>query len=156
MINKTIVFIFLLVLPGLLHAQTAQVIEKLLETHSVSNRQAAWLVLEAADIVTGSSPMAETAEAFSYAAGRRWLPKNAQAESQARLDEISLLIMQAFNIRGGVMYRLLNNPRYAYRELVYRNLLMGRIDPQMAVSGYELLFLVNRVIAFRDDGLLSR
>jgi outer membrane protein OmpA-like peptidoglycan-associated protein len=150
---KAIAIIFLLALPGLLHAQTAQALEELLETHAVSNQQAAWLVLEAANIAATSS---RTADAFSYAMERQWLPGNARAASQARLDDVSLLIMRAFSIKGGVMYSFLKTPRYAYRELVFQNLLMGRLDPEMAVSGYELLFLVNRVIAFRDDGLLSR
>ena len=134
---------FLLILPVFLPAQTAAEIEELLNTKAVSYEQAARFVLEAADLSAPRTP----SEAFQYAAEQRWLPKKAVGGGEASLQGVSLLVMRSFNFKGGLFYTLFKNPHYAYRELVYQDIIQGRSDPQMAVSGDTLLFIVNRAIA---------
>ena len=149
-------FIFiclLLAVPVFVFSQTAQKVEDLLNMQAVSNGQAAWLVLEAADI-SGPAGISSEEEAFRYAADRKWFPAISQANGKARLDRISALIMQAFKIKGGILYSFTKNPHYAYRELVHQTVIMGRADPQMDVTGYELLYMVNRVLTFQEAGSL--
>ena len=134
---------FLLAFPAF--AQTAAEIERLLNTGSVSYEQAAWFVLRAADVEV-FSPM----RAFSQAAEWKWLPGKAGPADRAALDGISLLVMQAFNLKGGFFYSIAKNPHYAYRELVYRDIIRGRTDPDMAVSGDLLLFIVGEVLSARE------
>ena len=129
-------------------AQTAVEIENLLNTNAVSYQQAAWLVLEAAD-VSAAAGITSQADAFRYAVERGWLPARAAPAGTIRLDEVSLLIMQSFDMRGGVFYTLTGNRRYAYRELVHLNVIQGRNTPTMAVPGDMLLFIVNRVLSFQ-------
>ena len=145
----TILFCFLL-LPAIGHAQTAQQMERLLATSAVTYADAAAFVLEAADMLSAPT----TATAFTYALGQGWLPKGAAAADSARLDGVSLLIMKSFNIQGGLMYRAANNAHYAYRELVYINVIQGRNDPAMAVSGDLLLFMVNRILSYQEANQL--
>jgi hypothetical protein len=59
--------------------------------------------------------------------------------------------MQAFNIKGGPMYTITKTSHYAYREMVFQDIIQGRVDPGMKVSGEQLLFLVNRVLYRMDD-----
>ena len=129
------------------HAQSADWIESLLASDSVTYADAALLVLAAADVTTAPSPAA----AFRYAAERGWLPADATADEAARLDGLSLLVMGAFDFKGGLFYTLTKSPHHAYRELVYRNIIQGRTDPLMPVSGDLLLFTVNRVLAIHGE-----
>jgi len=130
--------------PVYLAAQsTAQEIEDLLEQRAVTYSQAARFILDAADVASIADPV----EAFRFAEERNWLPRNSSSGQLARLDGLSLLIMRAFNLRGGVMYTLTGAPRYAYRELVYNGIIQGRATMNMHVSGYELLFIINRVLS---------
>ena len=138
---------FLAVLPAF--AQTAEEIEKLLDTDVVSYAQAARLVLLAAE---NRDLSAEAA--FTYASAQEWLPGRARANDAVRLSGLSLLVMRAFNIRGGAFYNLTGGAHYAYRELVYRNIIQGRSDPAMAVSGDLLLFTINRVLSFQETNQL--
>ena len=124
-------------------AQTAERIERLLRQDRVSYRDAALLVLEAAGHLD-SEKQTSTDDAFSFAMRRGWLPEGAQADSDAMLGGLSLLVVQAFEIDGGVLFSLFKNPHYAYRAMVYRNIIQGRIDPQMLVSGELLLYTVNK------------
>jgi hypothetical protein len=120
-------------------AQTAAEIESLLSTKALSCGQAASFVLQAADVTVSG-------EAFDYALEQKWLPANTAPSDTAALDGVSLLIMGAFGIKGGIMYSGFKSPHYAYRELVYQGIIRGRADPGMAVSGDLLLFMTGKVL----------
>jgi len=109
----------------------------------VNYKDAALMVLEASGHLDAAKQTSAD-DAFSFAMERGWLPKNAQANNDARLDGLSLLVVQAFEIKGGAFFSLFKNPHYAYRTMVYRGIIQGRADPQMPVSGDLLLFTVNR------------
>ena len=127
-------------------AQTADEIETLLATGAVTYGRAARFVLEAADVTVTADP----GQAFQYAAGQNWLPKKASANDAARLDGIALLVMRSFDVKGGMFYSVTKNPHYAYRELAYKKVIFGWIDPAAAVSGDDLLYIVNRIIARQE------
>ena len=123
---------------------TADEIETLLETSAVTYAQAARFILQAADVTVTDDSW------FEYAADKNWLPKNVSANDTARLDGIALLVMRSFNLKGGILYSAAKTPHYAYRELVYQNIIQGITDPAMTVNGDTLLFFVNRLFFFRD------
>jgi hypothetical protein len=134
-----------------LFAQTADRIERLLSQEQVSYRDSALLVLEASgqiDLLGHLDQLGQASadEAFSFAVERGWLPKGAEANGITKLNGLSLLIMRAFEIDGGFFYALFKNPHYAYRAMVYRDIIQGRSDPQMLVSGSLLLYTVNKAI----------
>jgi hypothetical protein len=126
---------------------TAAEIETLMGTKAVTFAQAARFLLEASDTMVTYDPDA----AFRYAQERKWLPKGVSADSEARLDEVSLLIMNSFGFKGGILYSLTKHPLYAYRELKYSNILQGRIYPDMKVSGDQLLFFTGRTLSRREE-----
>jgi len=147
---KIFLLCFLLAIPSFLFAQTADRIERFLEQDRVSYREAALLVLEAAGHLD-TEKQTSADDAFSFAVERGWLPEGAQANSDARLDGLSLLVVQAFEINGGALFSLFKNPHYAYRAMVYRNIIQGRTDPQMLVSGELLLYTLNRAMGTMND-----
>jgi len=127
---------------AVLPAQMAAEMETLLETQAVSYAQAARFVLEAAEAAT----IADPAEAVRFAQENSWLPNDIDPETPARLDVLSLLFMQSFNLKGGIIYSFVKSPHYAYRELVYRQAIQGRADPEMTVSGHQLIFITNKLM----------
>jgi len=125
---------------------TAEEIETLLNSKTVTYAQAARFVLEASNALTTDN----SEEAFNYAVQQDWLPKQLSSNDSARLDYISLLIMRSFNIKGGIMYTLTKSPHYAYRELAYLNVIQNRSDPSVLVSGEQLLYCINRILAMEN------
>ncbi|MCL2093213.1 MAG: hypothetical protein FWH12_03370 [Treponema sp.] len=105
------------------------------------------MVLEAAGTDYRSSP----GNAFSYAVQQGWLCSRLQGSDAIRLDDLSLLIMRAFDIPGGIFYRLTGNSHYAYRELQYLSIIQGRVSPGMEVQGDLLLSLINRVLSMEGS-----
>jgi outer membrane protein OmpA-like peptidoglycan-associated protein len=126
---------------------TADEIETLLANNAVTYAEAARFLLEASDTIITYDPE----RAFRYAAERKWLPKKAEPNEAARLDAVSLLLMRSFGIKGGIMYSISKNPHYAYRELAYKNIILGRAEPAMNVSGERLLFITLRILNQQNE-----
>jgi len=152
--KKIIISFFLLLISAAINAQTADEIQTLLETPAVSYEQAARFVLEAADVIISygkSSDLDAAQNAMSYAVERNWLPKKAAAQDAISLESLSLLIMRAFRLKGGPMYTWSKSAHYSYREMVYKDFIRGRTDPQMKVSGETMLSIVSRVMFFIEE-----
>ena len=150
--RKSFIIVVFCLLAQMAFAQsTAQEIENLLNTDAVTYAQAARFILQAADIEKSGPGSFTPAEAFNYAVEQNWLPAKVSADDPARLDNISLLLIRSFGINGGLFYSLVGNAHYAYRELVYINVIQNRHNPAMLVSGERLLFYVNRILTVREN-----
>jgi hypothetical protein len=145
------VFFLLLLLPGLgLFAQTAAELDRLLETEAAGPGTAARFVLGSAGLLPKdlSGAAAEKA-ALLMAQEQGWLRKT--AAEHISLKETAFLVMNAFGLSGGALYSLAHNPRYAYRELLYRGLIQGRADPDFTVSGPRLLQIIERTMEYIEE-----
>jgi hypothetical protein len=127
-------------------AQTAVKLEALLNEQTLTWSAAASFVLEA----SGAADSLDEADAFRFAAEREWLPKNATPADAAKLNGVALLLMRSFKLKGGLFYNLSKSPHHAYRELVYKGLIRGDTDPQMSVSGRDLLLIVSRLLSIKE------
>ena len=149
-IKKLLVLLtyFLLLLPVCLYAQTAAELEGLLGTPKVTCGQAAWFVYSSGTDNTGNIQNAEAA--FKQAVEAGWLEATA-ANDPITLGKLSFLIMQAFKIKGGMMYSLLPGPRYAYRSMVSHSYIEDSSDPAMTVSGERFLLILGKVLNAEGD-----
>ena len=151
--KKYIFCSLLLVNYSLIFAQTAAELELVLGVQTVSAAQAARFVLGAADLLpTGlSGPQAQTA-AYRMARERGWL--GTEAAGAISLRDTAFLIMQAFGFKGGIMYSIFENPRYAYREMLHRRIIQGRADPAMTVSGQRLMQIIGSALSYSGENEL--
>jgi len=144
--RKTALFFLGLFLSAPLFAQTAEKLEALMNEKALNWSQAAAFVLEAS-----MEPASNPGDAFSFAAGQKWLPKNAAPEDPARLNGVALLLMQSFDLKGGIFYGAFKGPHHAYRELVYKKVIRGNTDPDMPVSGQQLLLMLGRILSLQEE-----
>ncbi|GHU25475.1 hypothetical protein FACS1894164_14920 [Spirochaetia bacterium] len=121
----------------------ARDLDLLLATEKINYGMAARFVLPAAGILPERTTQAE---AFASAQERGWL--SVQSDEPATLKGISLLIMQAFDVKGGIMYSIFHSQRYAYREMVYKQLIQGTTDPDMPVPGEFLIRMLGNVVTY--------
>ena len=143
--------LFLFFIAGPLVGQTAAQLDEILEEEHLSYGSAAYLLLGVSDIA-GEPENRETATETLEARGVH-LPE-ADVDARINLGELSLLTMQVLEIDGGFMYRLLEDPRYAARELEFLGVIQDTAFPRMRVSGERGLRIVNRAIALREEGQL--
>ena len=136
-------FIFLLFPLAAGNAQSAEETERLLETEAITYTQAAYYTLALAL----DNPPQDGEGAFALARENGWLPANAEGGGSVTLGGLSLLVMKAFDLEGGMFYRLFGNSRYAYREMTRRRYIEGRAYSAFTVSGERFLEILGKVLA---------
>jgi hypothetical protein len=152
MTKTSILLLAFILLGAVLHvsAQSNEVLDALLEEDTTSFGQAAYLVLTAsARIPDDKSP----AEAAAEMAGQGWKVPTRAAEEPLTLGEYSFLLMQAFELKGGIMYRIIPGPRYAGRELAYLKFIKGNTSPYRTFSGEEAIGILGRLLEWKEEQL---
>ena len=131
-----------LLLPAASYGQSAADIERLLDTQAITYEDAAWFTLASAQ-----DSMPDPDAAFALAQKQGWIPAAAHSSEAITWSRLSLLVMQAFDLSGGMMYRLTGSARYAFRELRDRGFIEGRAYPNLVVSGEQFLHILDYVTA---------
>jgi hypothetical protein len=148
---RFLLFLLVFLLPAyVLSAQTAEELDRMLETRAVRAAPAARFVLGAAELLPEylfGEEAEDTAYAMAFENG--WL--SCGPGDTLRLKDAAFLVMNAFGIKGGIMYSIFRNPRYAYREMVYKKLIQGRSDPGFTVSGERLLHIIGRTLRYSGE-----
>jgi hypothetical protein len=141
-------FVALLVVAGLvpLTAQSNEFVDLLLDTPQASLGQAAYLVLTARGVLTEQASPEQAVEAL---ARQGWKTPARQAAEPLTLGEYCYLLMQAYEVKGGLMYRIAPGPRYAARELAYRKLVRGKAYPNRSLSGQEALSILRGLLEWK-------
>ena len=136
--------------PVLLPAQTAAELDAILESSAMNCAEAAWFVYAS----TAESPDIDAPPAaFAWAMHKGWLPARAAPDDPVTLGTLSFLIMQAFDLKGGLLYRIFPGPRYAFRSMVSRSFIQGAADPAMQVSGERFLMILGNVLEAAGETL---
>jgi hypothetical protein len=144
---KYLIAVGLLFSAVLAWGQTAAEMERLLDADHITHTQAAWFTLASAEKDPPPNPVA----AFALAMERGWFPANAEPGGPVKLRDLSLLLMKAFDLEGGLMYRLFPGTRYAYREMTRRGFVEGRAYPGFTVSGERFLQILGNVLSHAGD-----
>jgi hypothetical protein len=145
--KKAFLCVILFAAAGALYSQTAEEMDILLETQVLTYGQAVSLSFAAVDIL-GDLPVED---AFALAQSRGWVPKDSGSMYPVKFDKAAFLLMQAFQLPGGLLYRLFPGPRYAYRELVYRGVFQGQPDPSLSLTGEEFINILGRLLDLAEN-----
>jgi hypothetical protein len=129
--------VFLFFAGGLMFAQSAGEMDDLLSSQEVDWADACRWVYAAAGVFPFET---STPEIVVYALVKKHIPQNAGLGDNQYIDMkgFSKLVLDAYRIKGGIMYRLFRTRRYAYRELIYLGLLRYDDDPSDIVSGARI------------------
>jgi hypothetical protein len=139
------ILVFAFFLSAAAFGQTAQEMEALLESEEATLGEAARFILAA----SGAIPAELSGDEALLAAWNEasaWFKKPGAPEDAAKMKDVSLMIMKAFNFKGGAMWRAAKSPRYAFRELVYKKIILGRAAPNMKISGQRFLQILGRAL----------
>jgi hypothetical protein len=78
-------------------------------------------------------------KAVEVAVAAGWLSETARAQDPAGFGTLAYLLMQVFEVPGGLMYRIFPGPRYATREFTYQGWSPVKMGPGDPFSGEFLL-----------------
>jgi hypothetical protein len=129
-------------------AQSNSILDQMLESTRLSYGQAAYLALTASQRIPDSAETSQAAEALS---GTGWKVRPRGADDPVTLGEYSFLLMRAFELKGGLFYRMIPGPRYAARELAYLRFIRGSGSPYRTLSGEEALGVLQRLLDWKES-----
>jgi hypothetical protein len=153
MIKKFPLIFGLLLCAALVWGQNAGDMERLLDAREITCAEAAYFVLASRLEQPPRGPEA----AFAMAREKGWLPENAESGGPVDLGGAARLFMGAFEIKGGLMYRLFPGRRYACREMVNQGFIEGPAYPNRKVSGEQFLGILGTVLsAFGDEETMDK
>lgn len=130
-------------------AQSETVMDSLLSEKNASFGESVYLVMAAIKAVPET---ASVDEAVAAVGEQHWNITIPDAASPITLGQYSFLLMKAFKMQGGIMYRLFPGPRYAARELAFRRLISGDTSPYRTVSGAEVVQILGSVMGQEGGG----
>ena len=143
--KKYAVFVtfFMLLVLSWASAQSNDVLDRILAEDPLTYGSAAYLLVTAA----GKAPEGSTPEqAVSLAEQEGFGFENMGVRDGLSTGQYSYMLMRAFQVPGGIWYRILPGPRYAAREMAYMGIIQGPSIPGMALSGNEALRMLERLM----------
>ncbi len=136
--------------PLFLSAQSNIVIDKLLNEDIADWGKTSYMVLSASGIVNENAAIPEVLTKLEK---QQWKLPSKESEDSITLGEYSYMLMKAFDISGGIMYKILPGPRYAARELDYLKFIDNNKSPYRTLSGEEVLRIMGRVMEWKEGNL---
>jgi len=124
--------------------QAAEKVDKILETEKATFGQAAYLIQTALN--DGSDGLDfETAFDRFKSENKNLIRDSISAEDVIPVKTYAFLLMKAFDIKGGMMYRIYPCPRYAYRDLHYLAVIQDKNNPDALMTGAAMLQILSRI-----------
>ncbi|MCK5197456.1 MAG: hypothetical protein KAR21_03855 [Spirochaetales bacterium] len=149
--NRLILFgVLIACLPLFLHSQSNTIIDELLDEEKADWGQTTYMVLTAAELLDENI---DTTGAIETLRKQKWEVDVKEPAEPITLGEYSFLLMKAFNIPGGLMYKIVPGPRYAARELGYLNFIDNDKSPNRTLSGEEVLRILGRLLEWKEANL---
>lgn len=142
-----VLLLFAIVSP-IVPAQSNETLDTILGREVARTGEALYMVF----LASGRGTDAESQQDVYQRIGRdwsRWGLSPRAAVAPITFGEYAHVLMQAFDIPGGVMYRLAPGPRYAAREVVYRGFARGPRTANRPLSGEEMLRILGNVRAWQ-------
>ena len=149
-IRKLIVIPLLLIVSlGSVEAQSAEIMDKIIATPSISVAEAAYLVFVA------SGKLAEDAtpeQAYTLVQKLGWIESGNDPARPVKSAQYAYLLTRSYDLHGGLMSSVFRSPRYSYRDLVARGVFSAAGDPDDALTGVEAVRLLGQVMDSLPEG----
>lgn len=125
------------------YSQDASRITEILKTEKVSYGQAAYLAASYVGVITEKTSYANALEVL---ASKGLVSKDVKANDPISLSDFSYLCAKVTQLKGGLMFTLFDNPRYALKELKAKGIIAPNADPDFTVNGHEALSVLSNCI----------
>lgn len=144
-IKAIMFFVVIVSLSSFSFAQSASFFTTVFEAEQLTWEQAAFLVMAGTERVSDSVSPNQAWESLSKT---QWYTNIPERGSAITVSQLSYLLTKAFEVKGGLWFTLFGNERYSYRELVFKKVIPGSLDPQSTISGTEAMKVLEKAMAF--------
>lgn len=147
---KKVLFIVVLLFTIIpIYSQSNQIVDQVLAQELIDFDKGVYLILSAGGVITQDRT---PAEAMATLEGLNWHITVKKATDKMSLIDASMLIMNALELQGGIMYSLFPISRYAYKEMKFKGFIENATDGNRLISGVELLTILGKSLAYKEGG----
>ncbi len=149
--SRLIITVALFLLSGAmspLFAQFNDTMDVVLAQEKLTMGAASFLLLTGTGFLDDGSTLEQAAAALAQK-----IPEAKAAwDKEITLGEYSLYMMKLNRMKGGLMYALFPNGRYALRELRYLDVVQGQAFPAMSLSGERAARILGKLLTWKETG----
>lgn len=125
-------------------SQSAEKIDEILEIEKATFGQATYLIQTALNSESDGLDFNAAFDLFK-SNNENLIKDSITASDVISTKTYAFLLMKAFGIKGGMMYRIYPCPRYAYRDLQYLAIIQGKNNPEALITGASMLQIFSRI-----------
>ena len=130
-----------------LTAQSNDRIDELLQQDQARLDATAYIVLAAGKLIEETDG---PEKAMEMVKSLGLVTPDALPESPVMVQDLSYLLMKSLDLKGGIMYAIFPGPRYAYRDMVYKQAVNDSGGPLRIVSGEEVIRSLGYATALKE------
>lgn len=138
--KKGTLLIFLFLLNTLLFAQSEEAMDIL---YSKDDADTVYTALIALQISGNLASDATVEDAVSFLEGNKWGKKVLKDGNYLTKGGFSLMVMELFDLPRGVMYRIIPGKRYALREMMHMNYILGNPYVNDTISTFDVIYTLS-------------
>lgn len=138
--KRILVLITAVMLGGFLFGQSDEVLDKLYEEDNAKTMITSLLVLQASSHLTFNSTVDDARE---YLETTKWGKTVLKDGDFITKGGFSLLVMEAFNLPHGIMYGLFQTKRYALREMVFSEYILGNPYTNDIMPSFDVIYILS-------------
>lgn len=121
-------------------SQTADSVTKMIESKTVSFEQVAYFAAVSNGLITEDVSVEDAVIALESKIKKSEV-KTADALSY---EDCAFVCAKAWNIKGGLMFTLFKNPRYAFKEFQAKKYIQESKNPKSKITGRDALYLITK------------
>lgn len=138
--KKLLVFILLSLFSSILFAQSDEILDILYSKERAQVIYTAHIVLQASGDIGLEATIDDTKEFLNSSRWGRSILKEGEFLTKGGF---ALLIMKSFDLPKGLFYRLFSTKRYALRDMVYNDYILGSPYVNEPISSFDVIYTIS-------------
>lgn len=130
-----------------LTAQSDEILDKLYEEDNAKTLITSLLVLQASSHLTFNSTVDDARE---YLETTKWGNSILEDGQYITKGGFALLVMKAFDLPHGIMYGLLPIRRYALKEMIFSEYILGNPYPNDIMGSFDVIYTLSSLTVNQD------
>lgn len=137
---KRIILLIVILLGGFLYGQSDEVLDELYEEDDAKTLITSLLVLQASSHLTFNSTVDDARE---YLETTKWGKSILKDGVYITKGSFSLMVMEVFDLPHGIMYGFFPTKRYALREMVFSEYMLGNPYTNDIMSSFDVINILS-------------
>lgn len=138
--KRNFILIIMVLFSLSIYAQSDEILDILYAQESAQTIYTSLLVLQASGLLDTEATIND---AKNYLEMSSWGNSILDDGEYISAGSFSLLVMESFNLPHGIMYNFLPIKRYALKEMVYQQYILGSPYPKDVMSSFEVVYAIS-------------